>query len=632
MKSRSSVVKFAGSVGLLLTLTQTEVSAIANKAKNSQQLAADIQNLSGEYAEAFSESEIQSLLDQQAESLVDAENTQKTNIDRKHKKHHKHHHKHPKGAALVQDAPAEKPKQPRANNFMSTKSKTETHSRGRSVDVPIDEVRAITLDVAPTYSRDTVESVTLKSFRKIVGYDTFNSILKKSRDEGKDQSDYYNVTVSMMIKRVPEPTAAPKADKYNGGTPLANRLDKGFPYDDGDNTIDDQTPNWKNPKAQASTIVGKLNGENVTKESLVNLVKDTTAPVTVGLVQLDSEKSDGDVLSALLGENVTRGALKNLVTDKPAPITVSLAQTQGNDGAILSSLLGENVTRGALKNLVTDKPAPITVALAQMEKNDLSLMDNNVTIGALKNLVTDKPAPITVALAQQKPKNATALAQGEPVYVNPVVMQNTEANTNLGLDMKVGGDSVSVLAHQAPNATKFDAPKNASKFDAANNASKFQAPANKSAFDAHTNKTAFNAPKNASSFDAPKNASSFNAPKNASSFDEKNVSKFDAPKNASSFDAPKNASKFDAPKNASSFDEKNASKFEAPANVSKFDVPKNASFEAPKNASFDAPKNASSFAQGVPVHVNPVVMQDTMGSAKLGMNIKVGADDVSLKK
>ena len=25
-------------------------------------------------------------------------------------KHHKHHHKHPKGAALVQDAPAEKPK------------------------------------------------------------------------------------------------------------------------------------------------------------------------------------------------------------------------------------------------------------------------------------------------------------------------------------------------------------------------------------------------------------------------------------------------------------------------------------------------------------------------------------------
>ena len=118
---------------------------------------------------------------------------------------------------------------------MSTKSKTETHSRGRSVDVPIDEVRAITLDVAPTYSRDTVESVTLKSFRKIVGYDTFNSILKKSRDEGKDQSDYYNVTVSMMVRRKPaEAAAAPARDPYapDGAPNLAATLDKGFPYDD----------------------------------------------------------------------------------------------------------------------------------------------------------------------------------------------------------------------------------------------------------------------------------------------------------------------------------------------------------------------------------------------------------------
>merc|ERR1711965_691500 len=37
-------------------------------------------------------------------------------------------------------------------------------------------------------------------------------------------------------------------------------------------------------------------------------------------------------------------------------------------------------------------------------------------------------------------------------------------------------------------------------------------------------------------------------------------------------------------------------------------------------------------AQGVPVHVNPVIARDTMGDAKLDMKILVGPDDVELKK
>jgi len=37
-------------------------------------------------------------------------------------------------------------------------------------------------------------------------------------------------------------------------------------------------------------------------------------------------------------------------------------------------------------------------------------------------------------------------------------------------------------------------------------------------------------------------------------------------------------------------------------------------------------------AQGVPVYVNPVTMRDTMGEAKLDINMKVGPDDVVLKK
>jgi len=35
----------------------------------------------------------------------------------------------------------------------------------------------------------------------VVGYDTFNSILKGDRDETKDPNDHYNVTVSLMVTR-----------------------------------------------------------------------------------------------------------------------------------------------------------------------------------------------------------------------------------------------------------------------------------------------------------------------------------------------------------------------------------------------------------------------------------------------
>ena len=48
-------------------------------------------------------------------------------------------------------------------------------------------------------------------------------------------ADYYNVTVSMMVQRVPlEVAPAPPRDPYapDGAPSLAASLDKGFPYDD----------------------------------------------------------------------------------------------------------------------------------------------------------------------------------------------------------------------------------------------------------------------------------------------------------------------------------------------------------------------------------------------------------------
>ena len=184
----------------------------------------------------------------------------------------------------VEKAAPPKPKPaPVARNLMDTKAENqdEFDKYAQNVDVPIDEVKAITLKVAPTYNLDQVESVTLKSFRKVVGYDTFNSILKGDRSEKKDVSDHYNVTVSMMVRRIPpETAAAPARDPFNGGKSLAESLDKGFPYDDGDSSPDNMTPNWKDKHGIKATNVGKLNGENVTKEALVNLIRDTDSPIT----------------------------------------------------------------------------------------------------------------------------------------------------------------------------------------------------------------------------------------------------------------------------------------------------------------------------------------------------------------
>jgi len=281
---------------------------------------------------------------------------------------------------------------PRQQTF--TQARTQEFT-SQMFSVPIDEVKAITMKVSTTFARDEIDSVTLKSFRKVIGYDTFESILNKNRNEAKDTDDHYNITVSMMVRRIPEPKAEAAPDKYNGGESLAARLDKGFPYDD-DGDVTESTVAWKKKAPAAKTNVAVLNGENVTKESLVNLLKDATTPVTQELVQTQGSGAG----FALLDNNVSVTALKNLIIDKPAPITTKLAQTHGGGAGF--ALLDNNVSVTALKNLVIDKPAPITVKLAQKSDADnlSSLLGENITRGALKNLMTDKPAPITMKLAQ----------------------------------------------------------------------------------------------------------------------------------------------------------------------------------------------------------------------------------------
>ena len=195
------------------------------------------------------------------------------------------------------------------------------------VKVPIDEVKDIGVKLEPTRDQDTVQSVTLKSFRKVIGYDTFNAILKKDRDETKDPADYYNVTVSMMIKRNPHPDSVKKNGvwKSDNGKTLSQVIDKGFPYDDGDNDVLDRIKNHAK-KSSVGEFVGKLNGMNVSKDNLKNLIVDKTQPLTESTLLLLDELKDSDNVFKLMDANVTRGQMKNLLTDKPSPITVKLAQ------------------------------------------------------------------------------------------------------------------------------------------------------------------------------------------------------------------------------------------------------------------------------------------------------------------
>jgi hypothetical protein len=206
---------------------------------------------------------------------------------------------------------------------MKNQSQDDIDKRSAVAQVPVDEVDAVGIKVSPTFGMDNIQSVNLKSFRKVVGYDTFNSILKKDRSELKDPSDYYNVTVSMMIQRKQKPLAVPA--KAKDAKSLAEALDKGFPYDDADfNVLERAKPLQA---LSVKTTVGQLDGQNISMEALKNLIVDKVNPLTaeVGLVQLDEMKSDADNLSTLFDHNVTRGALKNLITDQPSPITMKLA-------------------------------------------------------------------------------------------------------------------------------------------------------------------------------------------------------------------------------------------------------------------------------------------------------------------
>merc|ERR1712178_661966 len=259
----------------------------------------------GSGIESMTEAEIRSSIAEHLANFLESEHPiakDFVQLEHKHKKHRKHHKKAHQPAQHTLASSHDIYKDLRTSSAMKLPDK-DFEKNAQFFSVPIDEVKAIKVKVTPQFERDIIDSVTLKAFRKVIGYDTFASILRKDRDEVKDPDDHYNITVSMMVRRVPPPRGAKVLDKSNGGELLAPKLDKGFPYDDGDNSISDAAPRFKKPAAtRPKTIVGKLNGENVTKESLKTLIQDKTSPVTQVLIQLDADikKSDKDSVFKLM--------------------------------------------------------------------------------------------------------------------------------------------------------------------------------------------------------------------------------------------------------------------------------------------------------------------------------------------
>jgi hypothetical protein len=150
---------------------------------------------------------MKSLIDNEVQEQVTSE------VEKNAKKTTKKHAKGKKGKGKKKKS--KKSKKPTAATLVAQKSPYDVNAKldrlgitresndfdakSQPVVVPVDELNAITLKVSPQFSRDKVESVTLKSFRKVIGYDTFDAIRRGDRDEVKDPTDHYNVTISLMV-------------------------------------------------------------------------------------------------------------------------------------------------------------------------------------------------------------------------------------------------------------------------------------------------------------------------------------------------------------------------------------------------------------------------------------------------
>jgi len=170
-----SIIKKVGSIALLFTVSNVEGLRTEARAEIDSQIEAlstslhramleeGSENMSQEAIRESLQSHLDSLMQQPELEMYPSEEQFVQLLESK--KHHKRHAKH---------AHAKKPVQ---RNFV--RGQADLGIKTEMFIVPIDEVDAMPIECKTNYPRDYIESVTLKAFRKVIGYDTFNSILKK---------------------------------------------------------------------------------------------------------------------------------------------------------------------------------------------------------------------------------------------------------------------------------------------------------------------------------------------------------------------------------------------------------------------------------------------------------------------
>jgi len=149
-----------------------------------------------------------------------------------------------------------------------------------------------------------------------------------------------------------------------------------------------------------------LDGIEVTKAMLKNIVSDKVPPLTKPISAAQKKKDDLDEL--LWEMNFTKRALRNIVADIPAPLTMSMSQrsllasVQKKVRAFLTA--GSNFL-GIGSKMKADDKAELFISKEELcaaswgrSKEPCTLNGMNVTIQMLKNLITDKPSPITLPL------------------------------------------------------------------------------------------------------------------------------------------------------------------------------------------------------------------------------------------
>ena len=109
------------------------------------------------------------------------------------------------------------------------------------------------------------------------------------------------------------------------------------------------------------------------------------------------ELKGNETVCILDGYNVTKDMLRNLVLDNPSPITLPLPQSANKPTSLVATRKLAFLCTLYRDSITTE--SDICQGVSSV-KTDCTLNGMNVTKNMLKNLILDIPSPITISKAQ----------------------------------------------------------------------------------------------------------------------------------------------------------------------------------------------------------------------------------------